>query len=64
MKNKTTPDAESYARAYIDAALEAQKCLGRAVKISREDYEGAVGRAATAFGELLQVRERPARLQL
>jgi hypothetical protein len=58
MKKKTTTDAQSYARAYIDSALESRERLGRASKVSREDYETAVQRATSAFNDLLEVRTR------
>lgn len=56
---KKTDDTESYARAYIDAALEAQRRLGERVEISDEDYENAVKRATRAFERLPRVRQRP-----
>lgn len=55
---KLTTDLDAYARSYIDAALETQKRLGRQAKISSEDYEDAVARAAIAFNDLAQVRQR------
>jgi hypothetical protein len=51
-------DLDAYARSYIDTALEAQERLGRPAKISSEDYEEAVARAASAFNDLAQVRQR------
>lgn len=58
MTTKKTADLDRYARAYIDAALDAQKRLGQPAEISRDDYENAVRRAASAFEDLAQVRQR------
>lgn len=51
---KHTDDIEEYARAYVGSAL---KALG-SPEISTEDHDNAVTRAATAFEELAQVRQR------
>lgn len=54
-KTKKMDDVEDYARSYIDAALER---LGGKSKISSEDYENAVKRAATVFDDLAYARQR------
>jgi hypothetical protein len=54
---KMTNDVESYARSYIDSALESRRRIGRSAEISEEDYEAAVQRATDAFGELMTARQ-------
>jgi hypothetical protein len=51
-------DIDSSARAYIDAALEAQRQFGQPANISEEEYENAVSRVASAFEALARVRQQ------
>jgi hypothetical protein len=50
----TVKDAETQAQAYIDKVLESQRELGHESKLSRDEYERAVARAAQAFVDLAE----------
>ena len=48
-----SPDADRYAREYIDRVVESHRKSGYGLRLSKKRYEEAVGRAAASFRELI-----------
>lgn len=48
-----TRDPRAQAEAYVRSALDSQRKNGHAGKISKEEFEAAVNRAAAGFAQLL-----------
>lgn len=51
-----TRDPRAQAEAYVKSVLDSQRRNGQSVKVSKEDFDAAVDRAAAGFAQLLGTR--------